>query len=188
MSSHHIIREKQEPALLIISLEDFPDDWLGQLLEWSPTVLATAEVAESLQSQDIKVDIVLGDDALPAQEHIRVVPAVDHDLLTSALQLLQTEGYPAVNIVSNRFNADAIRPFLPALDVVVYHQQQKIVAVRSGFSKWLPAGRVVRILEHLPNIVYTNLAEVAANVYKTVQDGLFSISFDGDYLFIAEEL
>ncbi|PTQ93248.1 thiamine pyrophosphokinase [Mucilaginibacter yixingensis] len=188
MSSHHIIREKQEPALLILSLEDFPDDWLGQLLEWSPTVLAAADVAESLQCQDIKVDIILGADVLPAQEHVNPVTTTVEDVLITGLQLLKTEGYPAVNIVSNRFNADAIRSFLPALDVVVYHQQQKIVAIRSGFSKWLPAGRVVRILEHLPNLVYTNLAGVAPDVYKIVQDGLFSISFDGDYLFIAEEL
>lgn len=174
--------------MVILSLEDFPDDWLGQLLEWSPTVLATADVAESLQSQDIKVDIVLSDETLPTQEHVRFVSVINEDILLTALKLLQTEGYPAVNIVSNRFNADVVRPFLPAMDVVVYYQQQKIVAVRSGFSKWLPAGRAVRILEHLPQLVYTNLARVTDNVYKTVHDGWFSISFEGDYLFIAEEL
>lgn len=39
MSSHHIVREKQEPALLIMDLNGFNDEHLGQLLEWNPTVL-----------------------------------------------------------------------------------------------------------------------------------------------------
>lgn len=188
MSSHHIIREKQEPALLILSLEGFPDDWLGQLLEWSPTVLATAEVAEDLQSLDTKVDIILGDEQMPTQEHVRLVPISNGDALTTALNLLIAEGYPAVNIISNKFNSEALRPFLEKLDVVIYHQQQKIIAVRPGFSKWLPAHRTVQIMEHLPGLVYTNLAPLTENVYKTIQDGWFSVNFAGSYLFIAEEI
>ncbi|RZK41505.1 MAG: thiamine pyrophosphokinase, partial [Pedobacter sp.] len=39
MSSHHIVREKQEPALYIHQLGNFDEEKLGQLLEWSPTVL-----------------------------------------------------------------------------------------------------------------------------------------------------
>ena len=46
MSSHHIVREKQEPALLVLGLDDFPDELLGQLLEWSPTVIVTADTVE----------------------------------------------------------------------------------------------------------------------------------------------
>ncbi|MFD2144372.1 hypothetical protein [Mucilaginibacter antarcticus] len=40
MSSHHIVREKQEPALLVLGLDGFDEEQLGQLLEWSPTLMA----------------------------------------------------------------------------------------------------------------------------------------------------
>ena len=42
MSSHHIVKEKQEPALYIHQLGDFNEEFLGQLLEWSPTVIVAA--------------------------------------------------------------------------------------------------------------------------------------------------
>ena len=41
MSSHHIVREKQEPALLVLGLNNFSTELLGQLLEWNPTVITT---------------------------------------------------------------------------------------------------------------------------------------------------
>ena len=52
---------KQEPALLVIGLDNFPDELLGQLLEWSPTVIATPETAEKLAAYGIKIDWVIAD-------------------------------------------------------------------------------------------------------------------------------
>jgi len=59
MSSHHIVREKQEPALLILELGLFEEEHLGQLLEWSPTVLVNDASAEKLHSLGIKFDMLL---------------------------------------------------------------------------------------------------------------------------------
>ena len=55
MSSHHIVREKQEPALLVLGLDSFPAELLGQLLEWNPTVIATQLTAKSLNDYGIKI-------------------------------------------------------------------------------------------------------------------------------------
>ncbi|MEB0250004.1 thiamine pyrophosphokinase, partial [Mucilaginibacter sp. 5B2] len=62
MSSHHIVREKQEPALLLLSLDNFSEELLGQLLEWSPTVIATPLIAEQMNSYEIKIDIIVADE------------------------------------------------------------------------------------------------------------------------------
>ena len=56
MSSHHVVREKQEPALLVLGLDGFDDELLGQLLEWSPTVITTQQIAERLNAYGIKID------------------------------------------------------------------------------------------------------------------------------------
>ncbi|HYG16495.1 MAG TPA: thiamine diphosphokinase, partial [Bacteroidia bacterium] len=39
MSSHHFVKEKQEPALIIANGEACSRELLGQLLEWQPTVM-----------------------------------------------------------------------------------------------------------------------------------------------------
>lgn len=54
MSSHHIVREKQEPALLVLSMDAFDEEMLGQLLEWSPTVICSTGTAEKLDASGIK--------------------------------------------------------------------------------------------------------------------------------------
>ena len=61
MSSHHIVREKQEPALLIANGEQCSMDLMNQLLEWSPTVIVLDGAIDSVIDKGIKVDILLGD-------------------------------------------------------------------------------------------------------------------------------
>jgi thiamine pyrophosphokinase len=39
MSSHHIVRDDQEPALIIANGASCNPELLGQLLEWSPLVV-----------------------------------------------------------------------------------------------------------------------------------------------------
>ena len=41
MSSHHIVRDDQEPALIIANGASCSNELLGQLLEWSPIVIVT---------------------------------------------------------------------------------------------------------------------------------------------------
>lgn len=189
MSSHHIIREKQEPALLILSLENFPADWLGQLLEWSPTLIAVANVAEALEAEDVKVDYVLGDGAaITSQSHVKYITLNNNSPLDAAMDFLLHEGYPGVNIIDHQFNADDYTAFVSKIDTVIYQPDSKIIAVRSGFSKWKPAGETVRILTQVHNFQYTGLAQMADSVYKTIQNGFFSVTFSDDFAFLAEEL
>jgi len=61
MSSHHIIRDKQEPALIIANGEACSLDLVEQLLEWSPTVVVLDGALERVISLGIKVDVWLGD-------------------------------------------------------------------------------------------------------------------------------
>lgn len=61
MSSHHIIRDKQEPALIIANGEACSIEILEQLLEWSPTVIVLDGALERVIELGIKVDVWLGD-------------------------------------------------------------------------------------------------------------------------------
>ena len=61
MSSHHIVREKQEPALIIANGEACSEDLLGQLLEWSPFVLVLDGAIDRVLNRGIKIDVLFGD-------------------------------------------------------------------------------------------------------------------------------
>jgi thiamine pyrophosphokinase len=60
MSSHHIVRDDQEPALIIANGASCDPELLGQLLEWSPLVIVLDSAMERVMKLDIKVDVLLG--------------------------------------------------------------------------------------------------------------------------------
>jgi thiamine pyrophosphokinase len=189
MSSHHIVREKQEPALLIAGLDTFPDELLGQLLEWSPTVVVTAATAEKVQAYGIKIDWLVADEMTDLQQlDIKLMPVNGGSPVLTALNYLIAAGYHAVNLITDEFDAHHYATMIDQIDLVIFFDNKKIVAVHSGFSKWKPGGERIEILTVSHNFVYTGLLPVADNVYETVQDGFFSLQFTNPYLLIAEPL
>jgi thiamine pyrophosphokinase len=189
MSSHHIVREKQEPALLVLGMESFPEELLGQLLEWSPTVITTPHTAEKLDTFGIKVDwTISNDDNRVLQSDIKLMPAGDDTLTGAALKYLIAHHYPAVNIVTDELELDGFLPYADKINLVIFHDHQKIYPVNSGFSKWKPAGEAIRLLSAPIGLNYTGLEQVDADRYKTTNDGFFTLQFKQPFLFIAEYL
>jgi thiamine pyrophosphokinase len=189
MSSHHIVREKQEPALLIAGLDNFPDELLGQLLEWSPTVIVTIDTAEQVQAFGIKIDWLLGDEMPELQQSdIKLMPVGWDTSVVAAVNYLIAQGYPAVNVITDEFAPGEFDPFVDKIDLVVFYDKKKIVAVHSGFSKWKPAGERIEILTQPHNFLYTGLSPITDNVYETTHDGFFTLQFSNAYLLIAEGL
>jgi thiamine pyrophosphokinase len=189
MSSHHIVREKQEPALLVLGLNNFDDEQLGQLLEWSPTLMATPIVAEQLNSLGIKLDWIITNDAnSDLQSDIKQLPVGDETVVTAALKHLTAQGYPALNIVTDEFNLTDYLPFADKLNLVIFHQQEKIFGVKSGFSKWKPAGESIRLLSSPQKLETTGLEQTRELTYQTISDGFFTLYFSENLLFIAERL
>ena len=50
MSSHHIVRDDQEPALIIANGAACSSELVGQLLEWSPLVIVLVSAIEDRKS------------------------------------------------------------------------------------------------------------------------------------------
>ncbi|CAN5515831.1 thiamine diphosphokinase [soil metagenome] len=189
MSSHHVVREKQEPALLILGMDSFPGELLGQLLEWSPTVIVTADTAEKMNSLGIKIDwIIAGDEAAALQSDVKVLPGGFDGYIASALTYLVSSGYPAVNIVTDEFDLADYESFAGEINLVVFSRDKKIFPVTSGFSKWKPHGEVIELLSIPARLKTTGLEMINEHHYKTTADGFYSLSFDTPYLFIAEEI
>ncbi|MFN3528534.1 MAG: thiamine diphosphokinase [Bacteroidia bacterium] len=177
MSSHHIVREKQEPALVVANGEACSDELLGQLLEWSPYVLALDGALPRLHARGIKVDAVLGDfDSLidkqqhiEAQHPITVVHAPDQNKtdLEKGLDYLLDHGHQAANIVwatgrradHNMANLSNMVKYQGKLQLNIIDDYSRIYQLSAHFKKWFAAGTILSLVPigRVEGIVSANL-------------------------------
>jgi thiamine pyrophosphokinase len=61
MSHHVVVRDDQEAALVVANGQACSPELLGQLLEWSPLVVALDGAFDRVMALGVKVDVVLGD-------------------------------------------------------------------------------------------------------------------------------
>ena len=166
MSSHHIVKDKQEPALIIANGEACSMELLGQLLEWSPTVIVLDGAAPRVQELGIKIDVILGDfDRISLeelnklaveQEPVRIICVEEQDNtdLEKAIQFLIKDGYPAVNIVwatgkrtdHTLNNLLSLHRYASQIDLVMYDDFSKIIPLTKPYEKWYPANYNLSLL------------------------------------------
>ena len=187
MSSHHIVREKQEPALYIHHLGNFDEEYLGQLLEWSPTLIVNSSEFEKVISLGLKVDIVVNPAAYHSfQENTKLINTGNTDV-DSVLEYLIAEGYPAVNLIDNESSIPDLSKYIPQINIVVFTELGKSYAIRSGFKVWKPSGVIFKIFEP-QEFSSTNLIRLNNHKYEVMQDGFVEFKFDFEYLLITETL
>jgi thiamine pyrophosphokinase len=108
MSSHHVVREKQEPALIIANGASCSWETLGQMLEWSPYVMVLDGAVSRVLEMGIHFDAVLGDmDSVKGLDELKAArpeleilhrPNQDKTDLQKAMDELVAREFPAVNI------------------------------------------------------------------------------------------
>ena len=109
MSSHHIVRDDQEPALIIANGQECSQELMGQLLEWSPLIVVLDAAIERVMQFDLKVDVLIGDfdrdfdteKYRKSQFPIKIIHTPDQNKtdLEKAFDYLISEKIPAVNVV-----------------------------------------------------------------------------------------
>ncbi len=149
MSSHHFVKEGQEPALLILDAISF--ELVSPLLEWAPMVMVSENVLEDVLSWGIKIDVVLtaGDQVevlrqkMEAQAPVNIVPFSSDELLISdALHFLESSKQSAVNIIAKSVEAIiSVENAKSSLQVNIIDETNKWSAITAGvFEKWVPSG------------------------------------------------
>lgn len=187
MSSHHIIREKQEPALYIHHLGAFDEEYLGQLLEWSPTLIVNAAVYEKVISLGLKVDLVVNSaDQDFVQENTKVIQART-EALDAVLDYLIAEKYPAVNVIDEKSNLRELGNYVAEINIVIFTETEKAYAVKSGFSIWKPKDSIFNI-EVVSYFETSNLKQNENGEFSVINDGFVTFIFNTQYLFISEKL
>lgn len=156
MSSHHIVRDDQEPALIIANGLACNQELLGQLLEWSPLVIVLDSAIERVLELGIKVDVLLGDfdrgfdpnHYKESQYPIEIVhtPNQDKTDLEKAFDYLIARGIPAANVVwatgkradHTITNITNIVRYRTMLKIVILDDHSKIHLLPKKFEKWYP--------------------------------------------------
>ena len=175
--------------MLVLGLDTFSDELLGQLLEWSPTVIVTEQTAENVNAYGIKIDWIISNEFNDhLQSDIKWMPEGNGPIAETALKYLITHGYPAVNVIADELQLKDYLFFVDKIDIVVFYNNKKIYAISPGFSKWKPAGEMIEFLSEPQQFHQSGLIMLSNNRYQTMHDGFFNVQFEQPFLFIAEDL
>jgi thiamine pyrophosphokinase len=164
MSSHHIVRDDQEPALIIANGAVCNEELLGQLLEWSPLVIVLDSAIERVLELGIKIDVLLGDfdrgfDAeyyRNSQYPIEIVhtPNQDKTDLEKAFEFLIEKGHKAANVIwatgkradHTITNITNIVRYREKLKIVILDDHSKIFLLPTKFNKWYTKNSVISLI------------------------------------------
>ncbi|HEY9117066.1 MAG TPA: hypothetical protein VIN11_04520 [Roseivirga sp.] len=195
MSSHHIVRDEQEPALLIDDASVLRFEFVELLLEWSPKVIVISHAVDQVLAWGIKIDVVISNFSeiedlkpkLKPQSPVQLLAFESNDLLASAFVVLDDFGHKAVNILADVFNSsclDLIKQHSDLIDCVLYYNDQKWVYESKGvFQKWVNIGDVFGVhpvvqgtyfktegfYTHLENEMYLEPFELTAEIEGKVK-------------------
>lgn len=165
MSSHHFVKELQEPALLVADGEQCKLSLLEGLLEWSPLVVALDGAFEKLVRLGVKVDYWLGDfddidpDVLIGdleQDHVKVIRAPDQDKtdFEKGLDFLIKKEAKSIHVVwatGKRMdhalsNYASLTKYQNLAEIVVYNDYSKAFLLKPQFEKWYKKGEIISIM------------------------------------------
>lgn len=164
MSSHHVVRDTQEPALIIANGAACSNELLNQLLEWNPVVMVLDGALDRVLELGIKIDIVLGDfdrsfdpnSKVQHQQPIEIIHTPDQNKtdLEKGIELLASRGHAAINIIwatglrsdHTINNITNLVRYLGKVNLVMYDDYSKIYALPKTFEKWYVAGTVISII------------------------------------------
>jgi hypothetical protein len=159
MSSHHVVKEDQEPALLILNQKSILFEKVQELLEWSPLVMVSATALEGVLRWGIKIDVVLTTDTVEESDQVKIDQSPLHILhykegqseLAASLQFLWERKQLNVNALvsepSHYFLVAA--SYSDRISVVLLAGTFKWHFVANGsFSKWLPSQTKLKIFSN----------------------------------------
>jgi hypothetical protein len=187
MSSHHFVKEGQEPALIIAG--EFTGELAESFLEWSPLVIVLPEAIESVISKHIKVDVVIAYESVYDEMMIRFgyqmpvklisIAAADNPIVT-ALDYLEVARQTDVVLFAAKgwkiFQTS--EQYLNRISVTISDGLVKWSPVTSGkFEKWFPKGTMLQTKAE-SSVTAVN-ASPTVNDFEVLADGIVRLSSQG---------
>ena len=198
MSSHHFVKDKQEPAVLILELDQIRFDQVSPLLEWVPTVLVSEKVLDQVMSWGIKIDVILASEAFQAENQhlleeqypVKFINIFDENYLQSGLDYLVSTEHKAVHLVGiSHLEALDLQDKLVMMNLTILDGDWKYYPVKSReFKKWFAESSIhIHGKEGMPvqiqnengelilPITYATMLEVPEGITEIKAPGIFWI-------------
>ena len=146
MSSHHFVKENQEPALIIDRLTAFPFSKLEDLLEWGPQVICLPSALPQAISYQFKIDVIMGVDLevstyTDLQDHIECI-SLTANLWERVIAYLNKLKVPGAYLITDQAHAhqliEQMKPYTPYFDLqVISPKQRNILSRKKLWKKWI---------------------------------------------------
>lgn len=204
MSSHHFVKEGQEPLLFVMAVQENSRKMLDQLLSWSPKLVVAEKAISELEQWSIKMDEVHVNkdhadswgDSLSYQWPINVVGMVTDHFELSLDKLIKSEGHQDINILTD-LSFDQLKnlltdliPYIDDSTIRVFGSDYEVFPVTKKCERFFP------VMTHLK--VYgegeVRLSGVLADVVRsgeeavTKKEGRLDLVPNGSYLWMARKL
>jgi hypothetical protein len=186
MSSHHFVREGQEPALLI--LDDTSFDEIEGLLEWAPLIIVSDRMLDKVLSWGIRIDAVVAlnehfgsiQSKLNEVQVVKMIPVSgEENYLIAGVEFLLDSAQTDVNLIVHSFDETCHRAGLafPKARITVFENGRRWVKSMGEFRKWVSEGSVFHLRSECTGTVITmGLNQKTPGMYVAESDGIVSIS------------
>lgn len=195
MSSHHFVKEGQEPALFIV--EALSLVLVEPLLEWAPLVAVSDQSLDEVLRWGIKIDTVVYQpdkmhvvrSKVQDQGPVQMVSS-ENDLLREGILFLVGANQNAVNVVDDLTdNHFELTKKFPELQIALISRDVRwTFHARGNYAKWLPGKSRLYLRRNSPRQSFTfqGLQESDHGV-GAVADGMATIDSD-DVFWVGEHL
>lgn len=203
MSSHHYVKEGQEPDILIYAPTGIQPDYIYQMANWSPVITVVNSAIDYTAALGLKIDHFLTDtpDSLPDyishQDSVKV-SGLSSISLMNCLKTLKTNNKLNINILINKRQIETEKVFENIM-LYLQHFSVRLITETTFFTywealyeKWLPQQEVIKVhtksQSTLEIVGLTFLKqEDDAFFYESKKDGLIRITSDSPF-WIGESL
>jgi len=167
MSSHHIVRDNQEPALLFLDSENCNNEILNQLLEWSPFIIATDDSSAFLKARDVKPDFILSGHRSTEK------------IIEKAFEILDNGKHEGVNVFTS---IDNHSPFTGKnIQISIFDENWKWTFIKSAkLKKWVPAQVQLKTIGK-KSIKIVDQNGALMKIDSITKDGLISFQSDEEF-------
>ncbi|HTJ49333.1 MAG TPA: hypothetical protein VL443_07755 [Cyclobacteriaceae bacterium] len=186
MSSHHFVKEGQEPAIFIT--ESLSLELIEPLLEWAPLVMITDELIDDVIRWGFKIDVVVAQtanqeivaDKMAAQVPFKIIPYQDEEnSVIAGFNYLLNQNQQAVHVISSSPEIfSVIHDFITRLDVTILNESARWSYSKNGeYDKWLPAASKIKLKRSVEKQVLTFhlLKEDDDGIFEAVKDGIVEV-------------
>lgn len=159
MSSHHFVKDGQEPALVVANGEMCSYEILTSLMEWCPYMVVCDGAYTRIKNLQITPDVVIGDfDSLGEIErdiHTEYLHLLDQETtdLEKAVDHLVEKGYTDINIVwasgkrlDHTINNFATLAKYPDVRIVLVDDYSRTFILPKSYSKRYEKGQALSLV------------------------------------------